>query len=338
MLLMNDTEDPAKADVYNSLSDEYIQLDYNRSAEYSILAYDLSKKLEYHQGLMKASMALANLNMGYFMDFNKANAYYHEALPLAQALKDRHSEMIIYRGFSYVQRESENLELAMEYNEKAMEIARELDSYMYQSDLNAYMGGLLEQKGDTAAAIDAYAEVLALERENDFTETSNASMIAIARYYYLIKDPGQSLKYYRIALKNFERTQDLRWTSYTHSEMAHLYVYKGDLKRAEKHAIKGLDLALQNKLTKETGDNYKALVVIYTAMDSTHKADYYAKALDSLLLASKPLQESPAPVDSADEKSGAAPVEKTNGFLQALIIMIPVVLLILLAGRPRKKK
>jgi len=337
MLLMNDSEEPSKVDVYNNLSDQYLQLDYTRSVEYSERAYDLAKKLEYEQGILRAAMALASLNTGYLMNFEAANAYYHEALPLAQALKDRKSEMIIYRGFSYVQRESNNLELSLKYIEMAMEIAKELDSYMYRSDLNAYMGGLFEEQGDTAAAIDAYAEVLALEHENDFTETSNAAMIAIARYYYLIEDPGQALKYYRIALKNFERHDDVRWESYTHSEMAHLYVYKGNLERAEQHAIKGLDLAQGQKLTKEIGDNYKALILVYTEMDSVAKADHYSKAYDSLQESLKPVDKVVL-ADSQKEKPVVVSSEKVNGFLQAFIISIPVIFAMLLAGWPRRKK
>ncbi|MBI3135452.1 MAG: hypothetical protein HYZ14_12320 [Bacteroidetes bacterium] len=338
MQLMTDTEDPAKVDVYNSLSLEYLQLDYTRSLEYSNLAYDLAKKLKYNEGLLKACMALAQLNLGYVMDFGAANRYYNEAYPLAQSLKDRKSEMLILRGFSYIQRSGKNLPMAQEYNKKAMEIAVELGDYAYQADLNAYMGGLYEESGDTAAAIDAYAEVLALERTHDFTATSNASMIAIARYYYLIDDPGQSLKYYRIALKKFERTDDNRWVAYTHSEMAHLYIYKKDLKRAEQHALKGLEIAEANKLLKETGDNYLALVSVYTAMDSLAKADEYTKAYDSLQKSLKPVEVATGATETEKEETATAPKAKMNGFLQVLLIMLPVFVIILIAGRPTKKK
>ncbi len=224
MLLMNDSEDPAKVDVYNALSDEYLNLNYQKSIEYTDLAVDLALKLDYKEGLLQARLAEAHLQMSYILDYEKARRLYSDVLSLAIELKDRKAEMSVYKWLSYIYGAQKHYELAEEYSEKAMDIATELKSDKDLSDLHAYAGGLSEESGDTAKAIDHYAEVLAIERKNDFSESSNASMIVIARYYYLIDDPGQSLKYYRIALKNFERMNDVRWVSYTHAEMANLYI------------------------------------------------------------------------------------------------------------------
>lgn len=338
MLLMNDAEDPAKVDVYNALSDEYLNLNYQKSIEYTDLAVDLAVKLDYKQGLLKARLAEAHLEMSYILDYEKARKLYSDILPLAMELNDREAEMSVYKWLSYIYGAQKHYELAEDYNEKAMNIATELGSDKDLSDLHAYAGGLSEESGDTLKAIDHYAEVLAIERKNDFRETSNASMIVIARYYYLIDDPGQSLKYYRIALKNFERMNDLRWASYTHAEMANLYIYKIDYKRAEQHALKGLEIAEQNNFKKEISDNCLVLTNIYTQIDSTEKASFYQAKFDSIQASLNPIATAPAPSLAAEETAASTSKDKVNGFMQAFILCLPVVLCVLFMGRPRKQK
>ncbi len=338
MLLMNDAEDPAKVDVYNALSDEYLNLNYQKSIEYTDLAVALALKLDYKEGLLKSRLAEAHLEMSYLLDYEKARRLYSDVLPLAIELKDREAEMSVYKWLSYIYGAQKHYELAEEYSDKAMNIATELNSDKDLSDLHAYAGGLSEESGDTAKAIDHYAEVLAIERKNDFRETSNASMIVIARYYYLIDDPGQSLKYYRIALKNFERMNDVRWVSYTHAEMANLYIYKADYKRAEQHALKGLEIAEQNNFKKEIGDNCLVLTNIYTKIDSTEKANFYQAKFDSIQASLNPIAAAPDPSGIQAEDKAESPKEKMNGFLQAIILCFPVILFVLFMGRPRKKK
>ncbi len=338
MLLMNDTEDPAKVDVYNALSDEYLNLNYQKSIEYTDLAVDLALKLNYKEGLLKARLAEAHLEMSYILDYEKARKLYSDLLPLTIELKDRQAEMSVYKWLSYIYGAQKHYELAKEYNEKAMDIATELMSDKDLSDLHAYAGGLSEESGDTAEAIDHYAEVLAIERKNDFRETSNASMIVIARYYYLIDDPTQSLKYYRIALKNFERMNDVRWVSYTHAEMANLYIYKEDFKRAEQHALKGLEIAEYNNFKKEIGDNCLVLANIYTKIDSTEKAEYYQAKFDSIQASLNPIAVAPEAVLLTNDSQTAAPKQKMNGFLQAMILCLPIIGFVLFMGRPGKKR
>lgn len=338
MLLMNDAEDPAKVDVYNALSDEYLNLNYQKSIEYTDLAVALAVKLDYKEGILRSKLAEAHLEMAYLLNYEKARKLYSDVLPLAIELKDRSAEMSVYKWLSYIYGAQKHYELADEYSEKAMDIASELRSDKDLSDLHAYAGGLAEESGDTLKAIDHYAEVLAIERKNDFRETSNASMVVIARYYYLIDDPGQSLKYYRIALKNFERMNDLRWVAYTHAEMANLYIYKLDLKRAEQHALKGLEIAEFNNFKKEIGDNCLVLTNIYTKMDSLSKADFYQAKYDSIQISLNPIAAAPVPDSLQDEEANAEPKEKMNGFLQAIILCLPVLLFVVVMGLPRKKK
>lgn len=339
MLLMNDNADELRVDVYSALSNEFLTIDYSRSIEYSNLGLKLSEDLDYTEGVLESKMALAHINLAYLVDYPVAKKHFRDAVPVAQTLRDTESEMKIYKGLSHIYGAVGNYEMAKSYNQKAMDIAIELDNYPYISALNANMGGLSEEKGDTVAAIDYYAEVLAIERKYDFKETSSASMIAVARYYFLIDDLGQSIKYFKIALKNFERLNDHRWESYTHSEMAKIYVFKGDLEKAELHAIAGLEIAEKNKLKKELGDNYLALATIYTQMDSSKKAQEYSQAYDSLQATMNAnVGDNEVPETIAPKVEASKTADKMNGFLMAILICLPVILVVILTGMPAKKK
>lgn len=339
MLLMNDNTDELRVDVYSALSTEYLVFDYTRSIEYSNMGLKLSEDLDYTEGILESKMALAHIHLAYLVDYPAAKKYYRDAVPVAQTLRDSEAEMKIYKGLSHIYGAVNNYEMAKSYNQKAMDIAVELDDYPMISALNANMGSLSEDTGDTLAAVDYYAEVLAIERKYDFRETSNSSMIAVARYYFLIDDLGQSIKYFKIALKNFQRLNDHRWESYTHSEMAKIYIFKGDLEKAKSHALAGLDIAEKNKLKKELGDNYLALATIYTKMDSTEKAAEYTQAYDSLQATMNSNVGTETPAEANQTKPAESKeANKMNGFLMAILICLPVMLAVLFAGMPAKKK
>ena len=338
--LMNDSETDTKVDTYTRLSSEFLAIDYTQSIKYAEKGLILAEKIDYKEGELESRLKLAHIYSSYFLDYAQAKKLYEESVDLALELNDQMSELRAYRGLMIIYRDTKNLELAKHYNQLAIDIATALDDYPLMSDMNSYMGGLFEEELDTVSAVDFYAEVLAIERKNDFRNTSNAAMIGIARYYLLIKDYGQSLKYYRIALKSFERLGDFRWVSYTHSEMAKLYVLKGDLARAEEHALRGLQIAEEGKLRKELGDNYLALVEVYTEMDSVEKAQNYSQAFDSLQDSLKPIE---ATIDALNEdlkgkEEAVAPKSRVNSFLQAIILIFPVVIFCLFLGMPPRKK
>lgn len=337
VVLTTNPTDSLKSEVYIQLSYEYLNLNHIKSFDYTDLAIEHAEKSRNDNALINGYLSKAHLELAYNLNYTEAQRNYEKGLELAEKANDSFSKMKAYQGLSYVFNESGNFELALDNNQKAIDIAKDLQDYQFLSEMHAYRGGLYEDINDKNAAIDQYAEVLAIERKNDFSETSNASLIAVARYYYLIEDPGQSLKYYRIALKKFERLNNLRWVAYTHSEMSRLYIYKKDYKRAEQHGLKGLSIAEENDFKKELGDNLLVLSEVYEAMDSTQLSLDYAKRYDSLQssLSPLPIQETVVPSENASVENSNA-TKGMNGFIQAFIILLFVIPLILYMGFSKK--
>lgn len=340
VLLMNDSEDTSRVDVYNHLSDEYLAIDYTKSLEYATLALDLASELNYDQGLLNAHVAVAHIQMAYLLNYKKSQTHYDAALPIALRLEDKISEMSIYKGLSYIYSASDNFRLALDYNSRAISVAEQLEDITAQSELNAYLGGIYEDSGDTLSAIDAYAEVLAIERENNFKNTSNASMSSIARYYLLIDDYGQALKYYKIVLKNAERNDDYRWLSYTHAQMAYLYLLRKNETQAEEHGLRGAEIAEIHHLQKELTDNYLALFNVYIQMDSITKAQEYKASYDSLSALMVPtFSDEGTVLTSTDEfpvENHAEPNPMKSWVMIIILIVIPVAAVVFFITKKKK--
>ena len=239
-------------DAYNELSAEYLRVgDYFIALAYSELAIDMADDIGYRNAEFEATCSVAYIYMAYLLDFEKSLKYYEKALDLALISKSNEELIKVYRGISSVFSGVLNFEAALMYNQKAIEIAAGTDDNSLMSDLKAYEGSIYEDLGDTTSAISSYKEVLQIEEDNNFENTSMASMTCIARYHYLMSDLSTSLKYYRIALKKFQRNHDNRWVAYIHSQMATVYLAEGSIIRAEKHGMAGLNIATEFQLNKE---------------------------------------------------------------------------------------
>lgn len=341
-LLMNDERTIEKVQVYRQLSFEHLNVDHNASLNYSEKGLKLAEELDYTAGVFNSKVDLGRLYMNYNLDLDKALGYFVDAEKLVDQVEVL-DQINLYRGMSGVYFSMKNYDKAKFYNEKSQELAEPLGEYQRVSDLKAYMGSLYEEIGDTATALTYYAEVLDLETENNFSETTNASLISVAHYYFLIDDVDNSLKYYRIALTKFERMMDQRWTAYTHSEMARIFVLINDVDRAQKHAERGLKIAKEFSLQKEIGDNYKALAFIGEQIGDSDQAKTYNKLYQELQDSLSGLQFNPVlpelnEEENVSENSDDKACLCNNRWVQTGIILIPVLLLILMMGRPRKSK
>lgn len=336
MKMINLPAGKEKVMVYHELSQQYLEIDYEESVKYSELGLDMAIGNDLDSCVLMSKMDLAHIYLAYIQDYQQANKYFQESLELAEPAKDLRALVRIHRGLSYIYMGSGEFEAAKSENEKAMEYASQIGEYPAISSLNAYMGDLYEMSGDTASAITYYEKVLEIEQENNFSESTNISMVVIAHYYYLTGDTDQSLKYYRIALKRFQRIRDQRWTSYTHSEMAKVYVYEGQFERAEMHAMEGLGIAQEFKLRKELGDNYLILSVIYDSLEKKEKSAEYLAAYEALQDSLIPIQTAIEMTESEEPVLSAASFSPWSGFLQAFLMVGMVVLLVFLMGIPSR--
>jgi tetratricopeptide (TPR) repeat protein len=332
-------EDVRKVNAYLSLSDEYIAItDFTIGLTYANLAKDLSKKIKHKRGELDAILAIAHIYLAYYLDYQMAVKYYDEAFDLAKELDSKSDIIKVYRGYSMVFAFVGNYPTAILFNDQAIAMAKELDDQQLVSDLTAYGGNMYEDLGDSAKALKMYQEVEDIEKENNFSNTSNASLMIIAHYYFLEGDIDKSLKLYRSAIKRFERLQDFRWTAYAHSEIAKVYIVKDKEELAEKHALRGLEISEKYNLNKERSDNNLVLALIYKSMGDEENAkkyqDDYDFSQDSLMV---DIDEREMVSYVIEEDLSSGDRSRFSGLIDALVISLIIFLLIFLSGLRQRK-
>ena len=337
-VLTLEKKDVRTVNAYVDLADEYIRVtDYPIGLTYAGLAKDMAAEIEYKEGELEATIVIAHLYLAYYLDFKASIVQFDHAFDLANELNSDADLLIVYRGYANVYAGVMKFEKAIEFNQKAIDLASQLGLDQTVSDLSAYSGSMYEELGDTAKAIQLYSEVEQIEQENNFVNTSNVALVSIAHYYWLIGDVDKSVKLYRSALTRFERLQDNRWVSYTHAELANIYISTKDFERAEKHALKGLDIAQTLDLNKERGDNYKVLANIYSAKGDMALSEKYQKAYDDLM-DSVVVELEYRDIDVGLVTSSSPNSSKTlSRWLTVLSLLGLIGFVVLLAGMPSKK-
>lgn len=345
LLLMNEHESPQKVVNYLKLSDLHKDQDHAEALRYSQEGLSLASRIGDMEGMLQCELSVAHIYMSYIVDFDKAISSYDEALELAVELDDRESEMLAYKGKSYVYGALGNFEAAEDYLGHALSIAEELDDTERISSYNGYLGGLYEENDQMDKAMLCYEKVVDIERSGKFQTTTDNSILVVAHYYFLKEDMDQAIHFYRIALKRFQRDQNYRWQSYTHSELARLHMKQGNFERAESHAINGLSLAQDFDLSKEISDNYLVLIDVADSLGKHELSDRYQKAYDTLAshlerdkeLINSDITPAQLAANTASSKEEVKATEPAmNRFVNTLIIAFPVGLLLLLMAKPSK--
>ena len=328
---------------YNELSQDYIDIfDFLTGLKYAELGLDLSRKIEFKEGELRALCGLGHIYLAYYLDFEKSVSYYDQALVVANELNADEYKIQIYRGYTTIFATQGQYELSLSYNEKAIEIAEKIKDDQTISDLNAYGGNIYEETGDTAKAMLMYEEVVRIESATNYRYSSKAALITVAHYYFLKGDIDKSLKQYRIAMKRFERLKDLRWVAYTHSEMSKVYLAAGILERAEQHGLAGLEIAEDLDLLKEKSDNCLVLSQVYTELKNDSLANLYKVRYDSLMAEINPVELSEVVI--ADEISGQDGPSETKsqgtfGKLIQIAVMLGLIgVFVFFAGMPKSSK
>ncbi|MBD3638219.1 MAG: hypothetical protein HUJ25_12775 [Crocinitomicaceae bacterium] len=339
LILTLQNKDAQTVDTYLALADEYLAVsDFPISLTYANLARDLSKEIDYKVGEMDAAFSIAHIYVSYYLEFKKGIRYYDEALRLAEELNSQEGIIRAYRGYSFVYSSVHNYQLAIEWNNKAIDLARKQNNDQLVSDLSAYSGSMYEDIGDTLKALEMYQQVEEIEEENNYMNTSNAALTSIAHYNFLIGDINKSLRLYRSAITRFERLNDFRWESYARAEISRVYIAAGNLDLAEKHAQEGLRLAQEFNLKKERKDNYYVLALLYRTLGDEPSArkyqEAYANLQDSVLVN---IEERKLPGEQSEVTTSSS---STSYYIwrNLLIIVLLIAIIVFFSGFQLKRR
>ncbi|MFT5822313.1 MAG: two-component sensor histidine kinase [Crocinitomix sp.] len=186
---------------------------------------------------------LANVysNLGYYENNrgakSKALNNYHEALKIYEAFDVSENLGVLYLNFSSLYFGMCELDLALDYSNKALEVSQQLEG---EPELMIYalnnLAVIYAEKGDTEKSLENQFKSLAI---CDSTGNKNGSGMInnnIGGVYSQTDRPELAFKHYKLAEKTFLELKNDTWISYTYQKMGSTYLNEKQYVEARKYA------------------------------------------------------------------------------------------------------
>ena len=133
----------------------------------------------------------------------------------------------IYNGYSLIYSEVSEFLTALYYTRKTVDLIKELGQDHLICELIVYRASIHVDSEDIMMDPKAYEYLLKFHANSYFKNSSKETLLGLASYCYLSGDKEKFLSQYRKLITKIERRQDWSNLSYTHTQMAKVYLYLG---------------------------------------------------------------------------------------------------------------
>jgi CHAT domain-containing protein len=189
--------------------------------------------------------------------YRQALATFHDAIDAAIAANDRTVHASAISGIAEVYRSQGNAELAIQYEQKAMDMFREQGNIAMQSRTLNNIGLTYNVMGRRDLALAAYRENLAILEGLKYARGINISKMNIAGTLIKLRRYDEAEPVLRDLLPEFERLHDSDSRANIYRLLATIDEQRGDLSTALEHA-----LASAAERTDEIKDIYLARALL----------------------------------------------------------------------------
>jgi len=203
---------------YGGLGNAYYRLGHFRTAiEYHQKSLEIAKDTEGREGRKGESACYNNLGNAYHSleDFENAIACFEEARKITEDIKDRAGESACYNNLGAVchtlgdlNNAIEYYQEAVEYHQKALEIAKDKDS---NRELDCYvgLGNVHNSLGDWKQAIACYEEARKIAEDIQNRAAESACFNGLGNAYDSSGDFRNAIYYYKKSLEIAIETGDM---------------------------------------------------------------------------------------------------------------------------------
>lgn len=133
---------------------------------------------------------------------------------------------------------------------------------------------------DAQINVDSLENILNTQKIKHLSGKEQFSTYETLSYYYRYHSPEKSLTYAQEALVVSEREKNKLWISISYSSIGQSYMMKGEYDIAYDYYLKGLNIAIDEKIDHQEAYIYVALGSLYSRQARPITAlDYYLKAL-----------------------------------------------------------
>ena len=201
-------------------------------------------------------------------------AQYERSLALWRELGDRESELRLLQRLVNQYTQLGELQIALSYAGKGIEIAQALDEHYQEANLTSMLGGLYLDLGNNQKALDAFSHA-----RQSFASLSRRYGEAVAienigTTYHLLGDPQSAIEYYHQAASTFSSLRQKSMECQALSNLAAAYLKLGEMEKALDFQNRALALAreigdamIEARILGDSGHIYFALGDLRKASD-----------------------------------------------------------------------
>lgn len=275
------SEDTARVNILNNLSDQYKHLDFHKSLSFAEEALRIGERLSYSRGI-----ALANYRKAFcYWALGDTKLSIEKALLAAQLSEqerffDIQAESFRILAIDY--RSMMELDKATQYIKKAELLSLQIKNWDLLSRIYNNAGLIEFDKGRPDTALLIYNKGLEVARKHTTTKFHLCQIVSNIGEVYLDRNPDLAIQYFNKALKMARETSNNKQAEAgITSDLGRAYTRKKEYAMAEQFLKEGLRLTHQLGLKRVTGHTYLALVDLKVREGKSTEAlgylkDYYA--------------------------------------------------------------
>lgn len=272
-----------KADKFIDLSTEYRKIgEVDKSIEYVKKAINLSKQLNYKDGLAKA-YGLFGLIYSGIGSYSNSLEYHFKSLKIYEELKHEEGVSICYSNIGTTYKDQKEYEKGLEYLFKSLEINLKLNRKKGLAATYGNLGIIYSRLNQFQNAIDYFDKSLKICKEINAKSFLANCELNIAGVYFRQFDESTNeadrSNFSKLAIEYFEKAlksnQELNYTPGTCSVLGNLgilYVKKGDLILGEKYLSQSDSIARLIEYTEVLKNNAKAKSELFEKLGNHEKA------------------------------------------------------------------
>lgn len=239
--LQKSKKDIEKVKIYNELSWNYINFNFDLSIKYAQEALDLAQKINNNEGIALAytHIAYASCRKG---DFNEALININKGIGIYEILGKSQEVAKSLLTVSQIYFARSKFDEALEYSKKALQMKQDIGDSTSMELNYLTIGVIYEKQGNYSLAFENYLKSVdyCLKNKNKNTLASNYNNIAVI--YRKQNKNELALEYYEKAVGIYKKTNNKLGKAQTINNIAVVYEAEGMFETALKYYSSALDI------------------------------------------------------------------------------------------------
>ena len=269
--------DTLKIDPLLDLAWEYMNNNPEKAKDYVQQAFELSEKYNSNQGLLLSHFYIGVIHYNQ-AEYELALENYLKGIELSKK-STIHSKQLsqFYNNIGNVYVSLDNLELAVDYYEKSVEIKEELGDYISLIPSMLNLGALKYKMDDLSNAIKEIEHAYQLSQKYDYDRYYGTIFGNLGFMYKQEEEYDLALKYYQKAVDFKRKNDDQNGLITTNMNLSSLYIFLKEYDKAKTIIDESMEIAQRNNFKSKEKDLYNSYASLYHAQGDYLNAFEYMK-------------------------------------------------------------